>query len=206
MEKWNGKYRIPSARAIWWDYANDGTYFITICVKDRLHLLGECNNGKMKLSTIGLIVQGCWYEIPRLSANTCLGEFIVMPNHIHGILFVNNAPKPPLIANLDNVDTSHQTTTPNNTDKTKATNKQKQQFYSDISPKAGTVATILRSFKSACTKHINLAFLEINFDWQERYWDSIIKDDNSFETIANYIINNPAKWDEDQFNENPLNK
>jgi putative transposase len=213
MDKFNNKYRIPSARLLNWDYASAGAYFITICTKDRKHYFGECINGKMKISTIGLIVQGCWYDIPNhTSANIILDKFVVMPNHIHGILIIgestvetlhatssskqindipskqNNDINQDLLNNLDDL------TNPNVYDDSK-----KNDFFRQISPKPGSVSRIIGSFKSACTKHINLVFPDEDFDWQERFWDNIIKTNDSFVNISNYITNNPSTWNGDKF-------
>ena len=89
MGKYRNKYRIESARKPGWDYRNAGAYFITICTHNRVHHFGECKNGKMKLSTIGAIVQGFWFEIPKHAENVRLGEFVVMPNHLHGVLILS---------------------------------------------------------------------------------------------------------------------
>ena len=78
MEKYKGKYRIPSARHPNWDFNKDGAYFITICTKNREHFFGECKNGKMKLSTSGAIVQGFWYAIPKHFLHADLGVFEVL--------------------------------------------------------------------------------------------------------------------------------
>jgi REP element-mobilizing transposase RayT len=247
MEKFQNKYRIPSARHPNWDYTRHGAYFITICTKNRLHHFGTIEKGKSKLSTIGAIVQGFWYDIPRHFDHVELGEFIVMPNHIHGILIL----KPPsvetlhcnvlpnahivsndmgtignivsndmgTIGNIVSNDTDpignivSNDTDPignivsndmgNRDDKTLqcnvSTDAGKRQFFSDISPKSGSVSTIIRSFKSVCTKHINLTFPKLNFDWQTRFWDNIIGNDESFVRISHYIENNPKKWEEDKF-------
>lgn len=88
-DKFQNKYRIPSARHPNWDYGSNGVYFITICTKNRQYFLGECNKGEMKLSTAGAIAQGFWYEIPKHFPFITLGEFIVMPNHVHGILILD---------------------------------------------------------------------------------------------------------------------
>jgi putative transposase len=177
MEKWNGKYRIPSARASWWDYGDNGIYFITICTENRKHFLGTCENGKLVLSTIGAIVQGFWYEIPRHFSFVKLETFIVMPNHIHGILIIdkpeNSTIKPPI-------------------DKTPAQLRAGNQGKD-------TVSSILGSYKSVCTKHINKVFPQINFGWQDLFWDSIISDNDTFDIVANYIVVNPSKWKEDKF-------
>ncbi|MBS1760644.1 MAG: transposase [Bacteroidetes bacterium] len=71
-----------------WDYANDGAYFITICTKNREHYFGEIENGKMQLSPIGAIADVLWYEIKNHAKNIELGEFVVMPNHVHGVLIL----------------------------------------------------------------------------------------------------------------------
>ena len=88
-EKYQNKYRIASARLQSWDYANEGAYFITICTKDRRHYFGTVENGKMVLSNAGVIANLMWFEIKNHGKNVELGEFVVMPNHVHGILILN---------------------------------------------------------------------------------------------------------------------
>jgi putative transposase len=88
--KFQSKYRISSIRLQTWDYSNEGSYFITICTANRTHFFGKIENGKMKLSHVGVIADLMWFEIKNHAKNIELGEFIVMPNHIHGILILNN--------------------------------------------------------------------------------------------------------------------
>ena len=90
MEKYQNKYRTTSTRLQNWDYQWRGAYFITICTHNRAHYFGEINNDKMQLFNIGIIADVLWYEIKNHAHNVELGEFIVMPNHIHGILILNN--------------------------------------------------------------------------------------------------------------------
>jgi putative transposase len=207
-EKYQGKYRIPSARLQNWDYGSDGAYFMTVCCKNRVHFFGECKDGKMKLSTEGAIVQGFWYEIPKHFPFVILGEFIVMPNHIHGILILDkeryNIEKRGNSETGQDVDETRQslvstndkiTTTnipPNDMNKTFGQNRFQNQGKD-------TVSSIIGSYKSVCTKHIRNAFPTIEFGWQTRFWDNIITDGQSFETISQYIINNPATWEDDKF-------
>jgi len=217
MSKFRGKYRIESTRATWWDYNNDGTYFITFCTHNRGHYFGECKNGKMMLSTMGAIVQGFWYEIPKHFPFVTLGAYQVMPNHIHGILIIDKADKesPPAGAgDHSGGETGEETDvetlqcnvftdvrdnpgSPGNPGN--PITPPPNEFYSRISPKAGSLSVILRSFKSVCTKHIYQIFPDTDFDWLERFWDRIIRDEEAFITITNYIINNPKKWDDDCF-------
>jgi REP element-mobilizing transposase RayT len=177
MDKFKNTYRIPSARHPHWDYRWAGAYFITICTKDRLHYFGEIENDAMQLSHVGVIADTLWYEIPHHTKNVELGAFVVMPNHIHGILI--------LTGNDDdhNVETLHATSLPNPNPNTN-TNQQ----MADISPKMGSVSAIVRSYKSAVTKHTHR--LGYEFAWQTRFHDHIIHDEKSFNTISNYIINN----------------
>jgi putative transposase len=264
-DKFQGKYRIPSARLQHWDYANDGAYFITICTHDKIHHFGECKNGKMKLSTMGAIVQGFWYEIPKHFAHVILGEFTVMPNHIHGIVMLDwnlvggrqtlvetlhcnvsipeeNTTKSDEQALNDNQvlqsdsdqtlqsdsdqtlqsdsdqtlqSDSNQTlqsdsdqTLQSDSDQTLQSDSNqtlqcnvstKHEFFRKISPKSGSISTIMRSYKSICSQHIHQVFPDVNFEWQERFWDNIIRSEESYKNIENYILNNPTTWENDKF-------
>lgn len=86
------KYRIETTRLNGYDYSKPGNYFITICTKDREQLFGEVIDEKVKLSETGKIVSDCWYDLPNHYPNIILDEFIVMPNHIHGIIIIHNSP------------------------------------------------------------------------------------------------------------------
>lgn len=87
--KYKNKYRIPSARAPWWDYGANAAYFVTICTGDRVHYFGNVDQGVMMLSAIGQMAQDDWQKIPAHFPYVKLGEFVVMPNHIHGILIID---------------------------------------------------------------------------------------------------------------------
>jgi hypothetical protein len=90
MKKFAGKYRIDTARAQWWNYENEGLYFLTICVENQECCFGEVQavDGviNMYCNDLGQIAQRCWEEIPQHFANVLLDAYIIMPNHIHGIL------------------------------------------------------------------------------------------------------------------------
>ncbi|NTD99997.1 transposase [Agrobacterium tumefaciens] len=188
-EKYQNKYRISSARLQNWDYANEGAYFITICTKDRLHHFGKIVNGKIILSNIGVIANLMWHEIKNHAINIELGDFIVMPNHVHGILILNN------IADLDPgqaVQTGHALSL---APTSKSLGQQRFQNQGK-----NTVSSIIGSYKSAVTKHCNR--LGFKFAWQPLFYDHIIRDERSFQNISNYIINNPMNWEKDKFIKN----
>lgn len=184
------KYRNGSTRLSHWDYRNEGAYFLTICTDNRIHHFGECKNGKMQLSTAGAIVQGCWYQIPKLNNHVRLGEFVVMPNHIHGVLIIERPPptvgalkfNAPTVGGINN-----DTTTPKN------------KHFQDLSPKSGSVSRMIQQYKRACTLHIKNVQPDIHFRWQPRFHDHIIRDQASYERISQYIIDNPKKWQDDKF-------
>ncbi|MFN8431072.1 MAG: transposase [Spirosomataceae bacterium] len=91
MDKYKNKYRIPSARLRGYDYASEGAYFITICTHNREHFFGEIADGKMHLNEIGKLAEKYWAEIPDHFPDVELGNFVIMPNHTHGILIIKKS-------------------------------------------------------------------------------------------------------------------
>ena len=89
MKKYKNKYRISSTRLQHWDYAWNAPYFVTICTQNREWFFGTIVNGKMELSDIGKMAEKYWHEIPEHFPFVLLGEFVVMPNHIHGIVIID---------------------------------------------------------------------------------------------------------------------
>lgn len=198
MAKFKGKYRIESARLKGYDYSSEGSYFITICAHKMQHFFGHVADEKMNLNEIGKLAEKFWKEIPEHFPHAILNEFIIMPNHIHGIITLN--PK------KMNVQTSHCDVsipnTPNDTYRTNAKEtaqcdvSTKQQKMAAIRPKSGSLSVIIGSYKSVVSKHAHK--ISKNFDWQERFHDRIIRDENEFARIANYIRNNPKNWEDDE--------
>ncbi len=198
MEKFQNKYRIPSARLQSWDYGTNGAYFITICTQNKAHFFGDILDGIMQLNEIGQLAEKYWMEIPHHFPIVELGNFVVMPNHTHGILIIN---KQNGDGNIDgnDVETLHcnvSTSLPNGPNSPVRT-LHRNVSMAKISPKPGTIPTIIRSYKSIVTK--NARFICPDFNWQPRYYDHIIRDTQSFENIQNYIANNPINWKEDNF-------
>jgi REP element-mobilizing transposase RayT len=189
--KFQNKYRIASTRAQWWDYSGNGAYFITICTAHREHLFGEIVGGKMKLSNIGVIADMLWYEIKNHFDIVELGEFVVMPNHVHGIVIINSPVNGPI---ADGVETLHATSLPS---PSSPPPPQTNQFMQFISPKSKSLAAVVRSYKSAVTNHAHR--LGYNFAWQRNYYERIVRDEQAYQNISGYIANNPLMWPEDEF-------
>ncbi|MCF7814891.1 MAG: transposase [Candidatus Cloacimonetes bacterium] len=187
MQKFKNKYRIPSARLSSWDYSNNGYYYITICTKNRICYLGDIKDipvsnkskPKMKLSKIGEITRKYWLEIPEHFPFILLDEFIVMPNHFHGILIIDNPVETPKL----DVSTGKKSKTEND----------------GINPKwkPGTLGVIINQYKRICT--INARKINPDFAWQSRFCDHIIRNEKSLYNIRNYIRMNPEKWKNDDY-------
>ncbi len=191
------KHHRTSIRMKGYDYSQPGLYFITICTQNRDHYFGEIHNGKMVLSPMGVLADILWYEIPHHTQFVALGDFVVMPNHIHGILIIDKPDD-----EIAGVGTLHATSpqfpqSPQSPQFPQSPQQpQKNQKMSDISPKSKSVSSIIRSYKSAVTFHGNR--LGLNNGWQSRFHDHIIRNEQSYQNISNYIINNPARWNNDK--------
>lgn len=187
MDKYQNKYRIPSTRLPQWDYRWAGAYFITICTHNRIHYFGEIENGKMILSHVGILADVLWHEIKNHAPNVDLGAFVVMPNHIHGILILTgNDDGNPI------VQTGHALSLPTTQPSSKKTIG--QQRFQNIGK--NSISSMVGSYKSAVSRHAHR--LGYDFQWQSRFYDHIIRNDESFQKISNYIINNPINWQEDK--------
>ncbi|MBB3699899.1 transposase [Flammeovirga yaeyamensis] len=153
-----------------WDYRDVSDYFITICVKNFNLKFGSIIDGKMIYSPVGVIAEICWKQIPIFNKHIALGEYVIMPNHMHGVIEINEK----IISTRD-----------------------VKGYHSEISPNQGSISTIVRTYKSMVTKHARR--LGFEFDWHNRYYDHIIKNGREYQRIEDYILNNIEKWDEDRF-------
>jgi REP element-mobilizing transposase RayT len=170
------KHHRRSVRLKEYDYSRAGAYFITICTYNKECILGNVLNGEILLSKYGVIVENEWMKTSEIRTNVILDKYVVMPNHIHGIIIILD----------DGRDTEHRVPI-------------FEQFGKPIS---NSIPTIIRSCKAVTTKLIN----EIRKSygktvWQSRFYDHIIRNRNELDKIRQYIINNPLQWEFDK--ENP---
>ena len=170
--------RIPG-----YDYRNTGYYFITICTQNKQNLFGQIQNDKVQPSAQGKIVSQNWLDIPNHHSGITLDAFILMPNHLHGIIMIHSD-RSALIVPGQSSDVAGYVPT---------------GHASFISPKSGSLSAVIRSFKSACTKRINEESLHKNPIWQSRFYEHVIRDENDLHRIRMYIENNPLRWSEDEF-------
>jgi len=175
---YQNKYRIETARYKNWNYSNEGLYFVTICVKKHLLLLGAVHDEKVILSETGKCVEECWKEIPNHFPFVRLDEYIIMPNHIHGIIEITHSiTETQNLVSLRNIP-----------------NRNPGKFGSQTR----NLPSIIRGFKIGVKNCAN--FKGISFEWQRGYYDHIVSRDKELNNIRNYIKSNPTNWDLDRYN------
>ena len=213
------KYRIPSSRLQTYDYSGQGMYFITICTKFMQHFFGKIINdpltkiAKLQQTEIGEIAESEWYKSleMRPDMNLDIGEFIVMPNHIHGIMIIgknefnsgetklNENSKSPGHSELNaNAESNSLRRDAMHRVSTQSTPQSTPQSKNAFAPQSKNLASIMRGYKSAVTTYARKN--NIKFEWHIRYHDHIIRNEEEFLRISNYIKNNPSKWPDDKFN------
>ncbi len=198
-DKFQNKYRIPSARLKDWDYRWYAMYFVTICTKNRKHYFGEITDGEIILSETGKLCEKYLNEIPEHFPFVLLDSSVVMPNHVHAIIVIDNPEQTLPVVVVETLHCNVSTTTDTTVMPGIGNNeKTKNIAMASISPKSGSLSTIIRSFKSAVTKNAHL--INADFEWQSRFHDHIIRNNESYQRIKNYIETNAKNWDADKFN------
>lgn len=171
-----------SIRLQGYDYSQAGLYFVTICSYQREPLFGAVIENSMKLNLTGSLIDKLWSELPEKFPQIKLHEYIVMPNHIHGIIeivtpegVINHAP-------------------------TESGITVGAQFIAPCLAKRYTIGNIIRVFKARCTHAVNSIRNTPGLPvWQRNYYEHIIRNEAAYLKIADYIKNNPQKWTEDTY-------
>ena len=177
-DRFKNKFRISSARLGGWDYGSHGLYYVTICTKNRVHYFGEIeqnvesqnigtqnietqNIASLQPTTIGEVALNNWLDIPNHFSFIELDDFVIMPNHIHGILFIN---KPERI----------------------------DWQYNKFGVQSQNLASVIRGYKASVKTYSTINNIE--FEWQPRYHDHVIRTERGYLNIKQYIFNNPEQW------------
>ena len=209
MDKFKGKYKIESNRLRGWDYSSDALYFITIVTANREWYFGEIVKGEMIANNFGKIAIDEWYQSFEIRQELYLDEFILMPNHLHAIV------------KLENNKTGE---TDGRSERPFGSTITPRPFGSTITPrpfgyttsipqpfirKPKSISSFVAGYKSAVINQIDDLIDENKMDikkfnrnnplWQSNYHDHIIRNDTAYRRIKNYIINNPKNWDNDKF-------
>ena len=203
------------------DYGGAGAFFVTLCAWRRECLFGDVVDGRVRLNELGLVVRDCWTAVPQHFPHVELDEFVIMPNHLHVLFWIVDEYSPvgaqhaaPLVVHPkrlidkstnDPVGAQHAAPLPGMT--TRAKERAQHAAPLRVDPRGGvtpnnvmpgSVAAIVRSFKSAATKRINA--LRDNAGcplWQRNYYEHVIRGDRDLHAVRQYIADNPAKWELD---------
>ena len=178
MTLYKNKYRVESTRLPNRDYAANGWYFVTICTGDRQWFFGDVIDRQMQLSAIGEIAQKFWTAIPSHFNHVHIDEYVMMPNHVHGIVVIDR----PHVVETRNF---------------ASLQADKSNKFAPLKP--GSLQAIIHAYKSAVTRWCRKNGQE-HFGWQSRFYEHIIRADGSVEPIRQYIIDNQAKWEFDKNN------
>ncbi|MFH1375122.1 MAG: transposase [Patescibacteria group bacterium] len=202
QEKRSTKHR----RLLDWNYIRAGRYFVTICARDRGYVFGGIRNGKMGLNEIGRIVEKFWKEIPKHFSFVQLDRFVVMPDHLHGILVIdgqkNFCRSVACNASTYVIGNHHETAEDSCNASTHTIDRKKYHGryprLSEVSPKQRSLSAIIRSFKSAVTKQVREKYSWDGDFWQARFHDRIIGSSSELEKIRVYIAQNPDIWEREK--------
>jgi len=180
MTLFNDLYRIESARLKAWNYSSSGWYFVTICTHKHELRFGEIISGEMKLSEIGEIAQDELLKTAIIRQNIELDEWVIMPNHVHAIIIINDK-------QTDGVETPRWGVL--------GRKETTQRVVSTLS--GNSLGSIIGQFKSKTTKRIRLIGNNI-FQWQPRFYDHIIRNERELSIIRKYIKTNLENWEIDR--------
>ncbi|WFP49393.1 transposase [Methylomonas sp. EFPC3] len=180
-----------------YDYAQAGFYFVTVCTHQKACLFGAIRNGAMVKNALGRIVECCWNEIPAHFPNVESDAFVVMPNHVHGILVINVGENDcswgVRAKNLSPVQAKN--FSPLQTASTVV------DVYHRPRGTSKTLGSIIRGFKIGVSKWAK-GNTQIGTVWQRNYWEHIVRNEQQLSLIREYIFNNPAQWELDSLHIN----
>lgn len=187
------KHHRRSIRLQGYDYTQPGAYFVTICIREQECLLGNVENRTMVLSECGRLVERCWRALPRHFPIE-LDEFVVMPNHVHGIIIIGKGE-----AFVGESQTQDKRRT-----KSKRVMNPKEECFAPTLPhgtQSGSLGAIIQNFKSVSARKINRvrAISGVSV-WQRNYYERIVRNEDELNRIRCYIMDNPTHWETDENN------
>jgi len=194
-------HKRQSIRLKGYDYSQSGLYFITICCYQRECLFGNIINSQMILNNFGQLIKEEWLKSAEIRKEIELDDFVIMPNHFHGIVIINQEINSDFMKN--DVDFQDNNVGANG----RSPLQQIPSSPPKISMKPKSISSLIAGFKSATTKKINIIRnTPQNPVWQRNYYDHIIRNDESLAKIREYVQNNPLSWENDQLHPNNPSK
>jgi REP element-mobilizing transposase RayT len=212
------KHHRRSIRLQGYDYTREGAYYFTICCHQKRCLLGEIKDGAMHLNLVGATVKAVWDSLPRHFPLIELDSFVVMPNHVHGIIVITDStgnynpnPNPKITPNCRGeafVDRDaggmllHPGTNASPSPRCNNTSPNPDRSIPPRGTQSGSIGAIIQNFKSVATRRVNRITRNSGTLWQRNYHEEMIRNEKAYENIRRYIVENPLNWNEDE--ENPL--
>lgn len=192
-----------SIRLKGYDYSQAGAYFITICCHEMKHRFGEIVNGEMILNEYGEIAYNGWEKLTDRFANVELDVFQIMPNHMHGIVVLVGAGLSPAQNEVaENNNSMDGIIIEESAEENPRAGASPARTSQEIAP-APNIGDIVGAYKSlvfnVCLDIYKSKNELMGKLWHRNYYENIIRNENAYQNISNYIINNPAKWSEDKF-------
>lgn len=183
------KHHRRSIRLKGYDYTQKGAYYITIVTHQREHLFGKVVDGEMILNKFGLVAKLQWEKLARRFKHVELIVFIIMPNHMHGIIVIIDERR----GTAEGVPNSNPSLT-----RRAPTDERIEKFGK---PVKGSIPTLIRSYKSAVALRINLMRGTKGLPvWQSNYYEHVIRDEKDLQAKYDYIMGNPLNWENDDEN------
>jgi len=195
MALFKNKYRVESIRLKGFDYSSAGEYFVTIDTKAMVEWFGTVRDGRMILNEAGKIAHQLWLDIPANHANVVLDDFVVMPNHVHGIIGLTEVGTNRRVVCRDEQidvvcrDVINHVSTEKSSKQHGGATRQHNPMFSQHS-----LSFIVRSYKGRVSYEIHKEHPD--FAWQARFHDRIIRDEKELNRIREYIRDNPGRWEE----------
>jgi REP element-mobilizing transposase RayT len=197
----------PSIRLQGYDYAQGGAYFVTLCTFNRECLFGDVIDGELRLSDIGEIVEREWQQTPIVRPSVLLDVFVVMPNHVHGIIVLPDMGGTTRDRGDEGATSQkatprgHPRVAPTNitTHRVAPTTAMPTRRVAPTGPAPGSIGAVIGQFRSIATKRIrSTCRLPDLIVWQRNYYDHVIRNERDLDRIRQYIVNNPARWADDE--------
>ena len=188
-----------SIRLKGYDYSSPGAYFVTVCTRDRLPLFGKVENTEIILTPIGGIVEAFWRLIPRHFEGVSLDVYVVMPNHLHGVIVLSGEGRGEAFAEggfrLDQEETANASPL-----HLPGSENPPLTRWNLQGTQRGSLGAIIQNFKSVSTRKVNQLRGTPGVSlWQRNYYEHIIRDNNELDRIRRYIVDNLLKWECDKY-------
>ncbi len=176
-----------------YDYTQDGAYFVTLCAANHVCLFGSVIDGKVRLNAYGQIAEREWRRTAVMRTAVTMDAWVVMPNHVHGIVVIEAADDSELVDKSGFA-----------SDRRSPLRIEREGLSVARGPAQASLGALIVGYKAAVTRRINeLRGTNQPAIWQRNYYEHVIRNDEDLVRIREYIVNNSARWSEDRYYREP---